>query len=179
LVTAITRRAPGRLQILGLSVGFAGVMALTLPALTDVSSSAIGVLFVLMAISGYAFSNVLYPPLQQLYGALPVMMWALVTASIVLLPLGVLGLGESDFEWGPVLAVLILGVIGTGMARAMHMTLVGRVGPSRGSIAGYSIPVIALILGVVFLDETVKQLQIAGVFLALAGSYLVSRMERD
>lgn len=177
LMTALTRRLPGRLQLVGLSIGFAGVVALTLPSLTGAGGSALGIFYVVLAISGYAFANVLYPPLQQTYGALPVIMWALVAASVALLPLGVLGLSRSTWEWGPVLAVFVLGVVGTGIARAMHMTLIGRVGPNRGAIAGYSIPVIALILGVVFLDETVKAIQIAGVALALSGSYLVTRRE--
>ena len=177
LMTALTRRLPGRLQLIGLTVGFGGVVALTLPSLAGAGSSALGVFYVLLAITGYSFANVLYPPLQQTYGALPVIMWALVAASVVLLPVGILGLADSSWEWGPVIAVLILGVLGTGIARAMHMTLIGRVGPNRGAIAGYSIPVIALILGVVFLDETVKVVQIAGVALALSGSYLVTRRE--
>ncbi len=177
LMTAITRRLPGRPQRLGLAIGFAGVMSLTVPALTNVSGSALGIFFVVLAMFGYAFSSVLYPPLQQSYGALPVIMWALVTASVLLLPLGVLGLGDSSFEWGPVIAIVVLGIVGTGIARAMHMTLVGRVGANRGTLAGYSIPVIALTLGVVFLDETVQQVQVVGVLLAVAGSYLVSRKE--
>jgi drug/metabolite transporter (DMT)-like permease len=177
LVSALTRKLPGRPQLLGLSIGFAGVVALTLPGFTGISGSGLGIIFVLMAISGYAFANVLYPPLQQTYGALPVIMWALVAASIILLPIGILGLPDSSFEWGPVVAVFTLGVLGTGIARAMHMTLIGRVGPSRGAIAGYSIPVIALLLGVVFLDEHVKLIQLLGVGLALAGSYLVSRKD--
>ncbi|MDH3606240.1 MAG: DMT family transporter [Acidimicrobiia bacterium] len=177
LMTAITRRLPGKRQRFGLLVGFAGVVALTLPSIADAGGSALGVFYVVVAISGYSFANVLYPPLQQTYGALPVIMWALVAASVLLLPLGVLGLGDSSFEWGPVLAVLTLGVVGTGLARAMHMTLIGRVGPNRGAIAGYSIPVIALILGVVFRDETVKLIQVGGVVLVLLGSYLVSRKE--
>ncbi|RZV43885.1 MAG: DMT family transporter [Acidimicrobiia bacterium] len=177
LMTAITRRLPGRVQQVGLLVGFAGVIALTLPSLSGAGGSALGVFYVVIAISGYAFANVLYPPLQQSYGALPVIMWALIAASVLLLPLGILGLADSSFEWGPVLAIVALGVVGTGLARAMHMTLIGRVGPNRGAIAGYSIPVIALILGVVFLDETVKLVQLGGVVLVLAGSYLVSRKE--
>ena len=92
--------------------------------------------------------------------------------------MGVVGLADSTWEWEPVAAVVALGVLGTGIARAMHMTLIGRVGPNRGAIAGYSIPVIALVLGVVFLDETVKAVQIAGVALALSGSYLVTRREQ-
>jgi len=177
LMTAITRRLPGRTQRLGLVVGFAGVTALTLPSLAEAGGSALGIFYVVVAISGYAFANVLYPPLQQTYGSLPVIMWALVAASIVLLPLGLLGLPDSRFEWGPVLSILVLGVVGTGLARAMHMTLIGRVGPNRGAIAGYSIPVIALILGVVFLDESVKLVQLAGVAVVLVGSYLVTRKE--
>ena len=179
LMTAITRRLPGKLQRLGLLVGFGGVVALTLPSIADTGGSALGVFYVVVAISGYSFANVLYPPLQQAYGALPVIMWGLLAASILLLPLGVLGLGDSSFEWPSVLAVLALGVVGTGIARAMHMTLIGRVGPNRGAIAGYSIPVIALILGVVFRDETVKLVQVGGVVLVLIGSYLVSRQAVD
>jgi drug/metabolite transporter (DMT)-like permease len=178
LMAALTRRLPGRVQVIGLGMGFGGVVALTLPTVTGAGGSALGVFYVALAISGYAFANVLYPPLQQTYGSLPVIMWALVAASVALLPLGIVGLSDSSWEWGPVAAVFTLGVLGTGIARAMHMTLIGRVGPSRGAIAGYSIPVIALILGVVFLDETVKATQIAGVFVALAGSYLVTRKER-
>ncbi len=177
LMAAITRRLPGRLQMVGLTIGFGGVVALTLPSLAGAGGSALGIFYVILAISGYAFANVLYPPLQQTYGALPVIMWALVAASLVLLPLGILGLPDSSFEWGPVVAVVTLGVVGTGIARAMHMTLIGRVGPNRGAVAGYSIPVIALILGVVFLDETVKLIQVMGVFIALVGSYLVTRRE--
>jgi drug/metabolite transporter (DMT)-like permease len=179
LMTAITRRLPGRIQRFGLLVGFAGVIALTSPSLSDAGGSALGIFYVVVAISGYAFANVLYPPLQQTYGALPVVMWSLVAASVLLLPLGLLGLSASRFDWGPVASILALGVVGTGLARAMHMTLIGRVGPNRGAIAGYSIPVIALILGVVFLDETVKIVQLVGVALVLAGSYLVSRREDD
>ncbi len=177
LMTAITRRLPGPAQRLGLMVGFGGVIALTLPSLTDAGGSALGIFYVVVAISGYAFANVLYPPLQQSYGALPAIMWGLIAASVLLLPLGLLGLSDSSFEWGPVLSILALGVVGTGLARAMHMTLIGRVGPNRGAIAGYSIPVIALILGVVFLDETVMAVQLGGVAMALAGSYMVSRKE--
>ena len=177
LVTAVTRKLPGRPQLAGLAVGFAGIMALTFPALTGEGGSALGVFFVLLAVAGYAFSNVLYPPLQQTYGAMPVIHTALLIASVILLPLGVVGWGGSQLEAGPVAAVLALGIFGTGFARVMHMTLVGRVGANRGTLAGYLIPVVALILGVVFLDETVEAIQIAGVALALGGSYLVSRRE--
>jgi len=177
LVVAATRRLPGRMQLVGLGVGFIGVVALTSPLVGETSSSLLGIGFVLLAVLGYAMTNLLAPPLQQTYGSLPVMMWALVVASVLLAPLGLLGLGDSSFRADSVLAVLVLGVVGTGFARAIHLTLIGRVGPSRGTLAGYFIPVIALVLGVVFLDDTVEVIQIFGVALALSGSYLVSRRD--
>lgn len=177
LVVAVNHRLPGRIQLMGLGIGFIGVVALTSPFLGETSSSLLGIGFVLLAVLGYAMTNLLAPPLQQTYGALPVIMWALVVASVLLAPLGLLGLGDSSFRADSVLAVLVLGVVGTGFARAIHLTLIGRVGPSRGTLAGYFIPVIALLLGVVFLDETVEVIQVFGVALALAGSYLVSRRD--
>lgn len=177
LVVAVTHRLPGRMQLVGLGVGFIGVVALTLPLVGEASSSLLGIGFVLLAVLGYAITNLLAPPLQQTYGSLPVIMWALIVASVLLAPLGLLGLGESSFQTDSVLAVLVLGVVGTGLARAIHLTLIGRVGPSRGTLAGYFIPVIALVLGVVFLDDTVEVIQVVGVALALSGSYLVSRRD--
>jgi drug/metabolite transporter (DMT)-like permease len=56
--------------------------------------------------------------------------------------------------------------------------LVARVGSSRASFATYLIPVVALILGVVFRDETVHVLSVIGIGLVIAGALLASRRER-
>jgi drug/metabolite transporter (DMT)-like permease len=42
----------------------------------------------------------------------------------------------------------------------------------------YFIPVVALVLGVVFLDEEVMAMALAGVALIIVGAYLTSRRER-
>ena len=55
--------------------------------------------------------------------------------------------------------------------------LVGRVGPTRASIVGYLIPVVALLLGVLVRDDEVGPFAIAGVALVVAGAYLTSRRE--
>ena len=73
----------------------------------------------------------------------------------------------------PIIALVVLGVIGTGIARAMMVALVGRVGPRRAPVMSYLIPVVALVLAV--LGEAVEPIQVAGV--ALAGGFLVTRAE--
>ena len=56
--------------------------------------------------------------------------------------------------------------------------LVGRVGATRGSTVTYMFPVVAIILGVLFRDETLHPVALAGTVLVLAGAWLVSRAER-
>jgi drug/metabolite transporter (DMT)-like permease len=85
------------------------------------------------------------------------------------------GLKESAYEPGPVLATIVLGVIGTGVAFAIMASLVGRVGSTRASFITYLIPFVSLALGVVFLGDEVQALAIVGVVLVVAGAFLASR----
>ena len=132
-------------------------------------------MMVLGAVVSYAIATALYAPLQQTYGALSVTLWLLVISTGLLMPLGVIGLASSSAELLPVAALGILGVIGTGMAWAMWVSLVGRVGAVRAAIAGYIIPIIALLLGVLVLDERIEAIQVVGVLITLVGGYLLSR----
>ncbi len=130
---------------------------------------------VLGAVFSYAVASTLYAPLQQTYGSLPVTLWLLIVSTVMLSPLGLNGLPQSSVEWLPMVSLLILGVIGTGAAWAMWVALIGRVGAVRAAIAGYIIPIVALVLGVLVLDEQIELVQIAGVAVALSGGYLLSR----
>jgi drug/metabolite transporter (DMT)-like permease len=171
------RRAPGRAQALGLIVGFLGIAAIALPSLNEGSSEATGVIFALVATVCYGLAINIAAPLTQRYGSLAVMARMLALASAWTLPLGVSSVGGSDFAWPSLLAVAVLGVMGTGVAFVLMGHLVSRVG-SRASFATYLIPVVALILGVVFRDEEVHVLSIVGVTLVIAGALLASRKER-
>ena len=150
---------------------------MALPNLSGSNAAPLGIAMVLLAVFSYGLGNNMYPPLQQKYGAMAVMMWAQAAAAVVMAPLGLTGLSSSTWELLPVLAIVVLGVFGTGLARAMHVALVGRVGPSRGAIAGYTIPVIALSLGVLVRNESVRPIQVVAVGIAVAGAWLVSRRE--
>ncbi len=71
----------------------------------------------------------------------------------------------------------VLGVIGTGLAYLLMGSLVSRVGPTRASFITYMIPGVSLLLGVVFKDDHVAALAIAGVALVISGAMLASRRE--
>lgn len=171
------RRAPGRGQIAGLVVGFIGVVTLVSPALGGSEVTALGVALVLIAVMLYALAFNLAVPLQQRYGALPVLLRAQLVALAVVAPVALLGLGSSEWSWPSALAMVPLGVLGTGVALVAMTNLTGRAGAARGSIAIYFLPVVAVILGVLFRAETIAPLSLAGTVLVLVGAWLTSRKE--
>ena len=172
------RRLPGRAQAIGLVVGFGGVTAIAAPSLAEGSNEALGVALVLAAVACYGVAINIAAPLTQRYGALSVMARMLGLATIWTAPFGLVGLAGSTFALGPAVAILVVGAIGTGVAFVLMGRLVSRVGSARASFATYLIPVVALLLGAVFLDETVRALSIVGIGLVIAGALLASRKDR-
>jgi drug/metabolite transporter (DMT)-like permease len=172
------RRLPGPTQVVGLTIGFGGVSAIAGPSLAEGSSEALGVLLVLAAVGCYGVAINIAAPLTQRYGSLPVMARMLGLATLWTAPFGVVGLAGSTFAWGSLVAMVALGAIGTGFAFVVMGRLVGRVGSSRASFATYLIPVVALALGAVFLDEVVEAISVAGIALVIGGAMLASRRER-
>jgi drug/metabolite transporter (DMT)-like permease len=183
LMTAVVsalllRRAPGRSQIAGLLVGFAGVVVVMAPALDrSADASAGGVALVLLALTCYGIAANVSVPLQQRYGSLPVMFRVQLGALAMTAPFGIFGVRGSTFSFDAVASVVALGVFGTGVAFVAMGTLLGRVGAARGSIAVYFVPVISLIAGVVFRNEHVAVLSVAGMVLVIVGAALTSRAE--
>jgi drug/metabolite transporter (DMT)-like permease len=172
------RRLPGRRQTVGLVLGFLGIVAIAAPTIAEGSSAAIGVAMGLSATVCYGVAINIAAPLTQRYGALPVMARMLALATIWTSPLGLLSLRGSTFTWPSLLSVAALGIMGTGLAFVVMGRLVSRVGSTRASFATYLIPVVALLLGMVFLSERVRVLSIVGIALVILGAILASRREQ-
>jgi len=175
IAVLMTRRAPARLQLFGLSVGLIGAVLLALPNVSGADAEPLGVGLVVLAMLGYASSNNFLPPLQQNYGGTAVIARALTWSSVLLLPYGVYGIASSSFAWQSAAALTVLGVFGTGLARTFFATLTGRVGAPRSSMVGYLVPVVAITLGVAVRGESVGALELLGTGVVLLGAYLISR----
>jgi drug/metabolite transporter (DMT)-like permease len=174
----LLRRMPGRNQVLGLVLGFAGVVAISLPSVQGGSRTALGAGLVVLAMFSYGFATNLVVPLQQRYGTVAVMWRAQAVAIVLTLPFGLAGAGDSHFELRPFAAVFVLGAVGTGLAFIAAGTLMGRVGATRGSVFAYLIPVVALVLGVALRDESVAGIALIGLVLVLSGAFLTTRAGR-
>jgi drug/metabolite transporter (DMT)-like permease len=175
--TLLLRRAPGPRALLGLALGFAGIVAVFLPELAESRANALGSGLVVVAVVLYGLAANVAVPLQQRYGSLPVLWRAQLAALVVVLPFGLASLPGSRFAWAPVLAMVPLGVLCTGLAFVLMTTLVGRVGGPRGTIAIYFVPLVAIGLGLAIRGEAITPPAVLGTALVLVGAWLASRRE--
>lgn len=170
------RRTTGP-QLLGVAVGFAGIVLISAPSLGEGSTQAAGVGLVLLATVCYGLATNLVVPLQLRYGSRALMARMLALATVWTLPFGLAGLPGSHVELAPLAAVAVLGLVGTGLAFLLMGSLVGRVGATRASFITYLIPVVALALGVAFQGDHVEAPALVGVVLVVTGAVLAGRKE--
>jgi drug/metabolite transporter (DMT)-like permease len=160
------------LRLVGVLIGFAGVGLLLGVDLGGGGSELLGGLAVVGAALGYAIGGMLVK--HRLTGMAPVGMSGLVmTASaILLLPVALATPPDSFPSLGPLAAVAVLGVLGTGIAFVIFYWLISTVGPARSFIVTYVAPGFAIVYGSVFLSEEITAATIGGLVLILAGSWL-------
>ena len=170
-------RAPRGPQRWGIATGFLGIALIGYGSSAEGGTAVVGVLMVLAATLCYGLATNMAGSMQQKYGSVPVMARMLVVGSLLTAPFGIYGLTRSEFALDAAIAVSVLGVVGSGLAFALMATLVGRVGGPRATFITYVIPVVSLVLGAVFLSETVSVLALLGVGLIIAGAGMASRRE--
>ena len=167
--------ATHRVQVVGVAVGIVGLLMIGIPTASVGDTSAVGVLLVVLAVSCYGVAANIAGPLQRRYGSPAVLLRVLVVASLATTPWGLVALGGSGFAWSAVAAHLAGGVGGTGIAYVAAASLIGRVGPVRMSAVTYVVPVVAAVLGVTVLGETLGVLQVSGALVLGGGAWLTTR----
>ena len=174
----VSRRTPGTIQILGIALGFAGVVVVGLPYLGGAEATALGVGLVLLATLLYGAAINVAAPLQRKYGALPVLLRTQLFALAFTVVPALIVLPNSSVAWASAASLVPLGAFGTGLAFVCMTTLVGRVGPSRGSVTIYFVPIVAVIMGASLRSESISLVSLAGTAMVLVGAFLASRQQQ-
>lgn len=177
IAVIVSRRSPGALQVTGIALGFLGVVVVGLPYLGGSNATALGVVLVLLACICYGAAINVAVPLQRRYGALPVLLRTQLFAMGFTLVPALISLPGSTFSAGSAASIIPLGALGTGLAFVTMTTLVGRVGPSRGSVTIYFVPVVAITLGAIIRSESIEVISLIGTAMVLLGAFLASRQE--
>lgn len=164
------------LRLLGLALGFGGIVALVGFEPSGGERAVAGSLAVVAAAVCYAL-GALYAG-RRFAGLPPVLVsfGSLAFATLFALPLG--AAEASSAGWKPLAAVVALGVGATAVAYVLYFGLIAGAGASRAILVTYLVPPLALVYGATFLDEQVTALALAGLALVLAGVALGTRRAR-
>lgn len=180
MMTLFREEKPKRYQVFGLFIGFAGVLTVlgVWKGLGDNPILAILALLAAVACYGFSFpySRRYVLPHKLAPEALAATQVSL--AAITLLPFFLIdGVEKYQFRLGPVSAMLALGILGTGYAYIWNFQILAAAGSAIASSVTYVTPVIAVIVGVLFLSEPVTWNEpIGGVFVLIGAAISQGRI---
>ncbi|MGW0845724.1 DMT family transporter [Streptomyces sp. NPDC002787] len=180
-MVALSEDRPTRVRVAGLGLGFLGVLTVlgvwqgfsgldargTAMALLASLSYPIGWIYIRRTLAGTTTSHLSLTGAQLLLATAQL---AFVTPLFTTLP--------SGFPVLPLLAVVALGTLGTGVAMLVQYGIVSEVGPTTAQMVTYFIPVIATAAGVALLDEPLTWSTPVGAAIVLAGAALTQAKPR-
>ena len=163
-------------RLIGLGVGFVGVVVLTGPAALASGGSTVAVVALLAAAASYAAATVYAR--RNLTGMRP-MVPAFLQVAIAFVISAALAFGLEaplavELGDAAVVSVLWLGLLGSGVAYLAYFRLIGSWGATRTAAVAYLLPVVGIILGVVVANETIDLRVVAGTALVVGGVALLN-----
>ncbi len=165
-------------KVAGLALGFAGVILLVAPDLVNLSDSDLtGELMMIGAAICYGIGNVYAKRnVRGLRPMIPALFQVLFAVAIIVPMALVLDQPVGNVNPAPeaIVAVIWLGILGSGVAYLCYFTILAHWGATRTSMVAYLLPVVGIVLGAVVMGDPVTVNRIVGTGLIIAGIALVN-----
>jgi drug/metabolite transporter (DMT)-like permease len=172
---------PKTFQFIGIIIGFTGVL-IVLGAWRGLGDNPLWAILVLLtAVSCYGIS---FPYTRKYvipYKAKPesIVATQLTLAAATLLPFYLIdGIAKDEYLLVPVLGMIALGVFGSGFAYIWNFKVMELAGSAIASSVTYLTPVVAVIVGVIFLNEEVTWHEPVGAVVVLLGAAIAQERIR-
>ncbi len=164
-----------RLRVVGLVVGFAGVLVLVWGHL-GFGDEGLGVpiLAVLGATMSYGIASVATKKYLSKVDAMTAAGGSLVFAAAALLPFAALAWPTDSPGAVAWLSAVLLGVFCTGFAYVVFFRLIDRIGSVGAVTVTFLVPAFAMLWGALLLDEAITARMIAGAAIILVGTSLTT-----
>jgi drug/metabolite transporter (DMT)-like permease len=161
-------------RIGGMLIGVVGIAALLGLDVAGAQLSAIGALA--LVVVGYATAPMIVSRRLPEVPGVAASAFALTVTGLVYAPFAVPQLGEvPDAPGTALVSVAALGVVCTAVALALFFALIREVGPQRALVITFVNPAVAVLLGVLLLDEPFTLGITIGLPLILVGCVLATR----
>jgi drug/metabolite transporter (DMT)-like permease len=156
-------------KVLGLLTGFAGVVVLMSKDLGASTSSLLGQLAVILACVFYAASSIIARVYTEGTSATMRGLGPLVSASAVMIASAFIFESPIKIPTLPItwIALLWMGILGSGLAFIMLFYLIHEIGPTRTTMVTYLFPLGGVTLGVIFLNEALTWQIVTGAVLII------------
>lgn len=169
-----------RLMVVGLVVGFAGVLTIFYDYLGQMQSKTFvfGVILALLSTLSWSFGTVYTskqkPPIDILFN---VGLQMFMAGVLVLVVCGITGeyISLADVNQDSWLALIYLVVFGSLVAYTAYVFVISKLPPTQVSIYAYINPIVAVVIGWLLLSEKMNANMILGTLITLGGVYLVNR----
>lgn len=162
---------PSKLSVIAAIAGFIGVGLLVLGPGAQLDT--LGIIAALAGAGAMGLGTVLvkrwHPPVSLIVFTA----WQLTIGGLMLLPVALITEGPfTELSRTNLWGFIYLGLIGTGLAYALWFRGINKLSPGAASYLGLLSPVVATLIGYVFLQETFSLAQMAGVATVLASVFI-------
>ncbi|MGQ8366559.1 DMT family transporter [Glaciecola sp. 1036] len=162
--------------ILGLGLGFVGVIFISLDPTTSEGAAFVPVMAALGATLCYGICASYIK--KHLAGAKPfaVAAGSQMFAAIALLPISLANLPSQIPTANGWMSATLLSILCTGVAYIMYFDLISKIGVTKTMTVGYLVPLFGIMWGVILLDEVLTAQQLLGGVCILTGVMLVTNV---
>jgi len=160
-------------RIFGVIIGFCGVILLMGLSIHDIDNSIIGQGAILLAAISYAISALIGKEIKKIHPAISAT-YMLSISSVILLPIILFSGNEllPQASKQSMIAIMGLAIFSTSIAYLIFYKLIENIG-SNVMLVTLLMPVSAILLSIIILNETINTTQIIGLLLILTGLILV------
>ena len=159
-------------QIIGLCLGFLGVIILVNPA--NGSSTVIASMCALLGSLCYAFNGNYLEKFHSNSNKKVLIGWSMLFGGLFMTPFAFFNLPDAIPNLNSFLALLWLAVVSTGIGYLGYIRLINRIGAVKTSTLTYLLPVFSIIWGAIFLQEKITLIILVGFLFVMMGMYFAN-----
>ncbi len=165
-------------RIVGIGIGFLGVVLIVGIETFTGSSDPLSILMVIIAAIAYSYAIIMIRNKLPDVSGIAINAVAMALTAIFYLPFTIALWPDHTVSPEATYSVIALGILSTGLAFAIFFSLIADIGPTRASLVTYWNTAIAVLLGVIILSEPLTVGLGIGLPLVMLGSWLVNRREK-
>ena len=164
-------------QIIGLLLGFVGVLILVNPS--NGSTTLIASMCAMIGSLCYAFNAAYLQKYHSNSDKIVLIGWSMLFGGFFMIPLASFNLPNSIPDTNSILALFWLAVISTGLGYLAYVRLIDRIGAVKTVTLTYLLPVFSIIWGAIFLKEQITFFILGGFIFVMMGMYFANTSNKS